>query len=137
MLGTPMGLGIVPELHPEVREVWKKFQMTNFTMPNSISFTKYALKSVHGLADVGVLHGDGDGPRAPPRCQGGPEKFQMTNFTMPNNICSMKYALKSFPALADVGDPHGVGDGPRASPRAPPRCQGGPGKTSNHQFYYA
>ena len=26
---------------------------------------KYALKSVPGLADVGVLHGDGDGPIAP------------------------------------------------------------------------
>ena len=28
---------------------------------NSCSM-KYALKSVPGLADVGVLHGDGDGP---------------------------------------------------------------------------
>ena len=28
----------------------------------------YALKSVPGLADVGVLHGDGDGPRTLPRC---------------------------------------------------------------------
>ena len=26
---------------------------------------KYALKSVPGLADVGVLHGDGDGSRTP------------------------------------------------------------------------
>ena len=26
---------------------------------------KYALKSVPGLADVGVSHGDGDGPRTP------------------------------------------------------------------------
>ena len=27
---------------------------------------KYAEKSVPGLADVGVLHGEGDGPRTPP-----------------------------------------------------------------------
>ena len=37
--------------------------MTNLTMPNNLSFMKYPLKSVPGLADVGVLHGDGDGPR--------------------------------------------------------------------------
>ena len=55
---------------------------------------KYAVKSVPGLVDVGDLHGDGDGPRAPPKCLGGLENFQMTNFTMPNNISSMNYALK-------------------------------------------
>ena len=46
--------------------VRKKFQMTNLTMPNNISSMKYSLNSVPGLADVGVPHGDGDGPRAPP-----------------------------------------------------------------------
>ena len=46
-------------------EVRKKFQMINFTMPNNSCSIKYALKSVPGLADVGVLHGDGDGPRTP------------------------------------------------------------------------
>ena len=35
--------------------VSKKFQMTHFTMPNNISSMKYALKSVPGHADVGVL----------------------------------------------------------------------------------
>ena len=45
-------------------EVRKKFQVTNFTMPNNSCTMKYALKSVPGLADVGVLHGDEDGPRA-------------------------------------------------------------------------
>ena len=54
--------------------VRKKFQMTNLTLPNNVFSMKCALKSVPGLADVGVLHGDGDGPRAQPRCQGGPEK---------------------------------------------------------------
>ena len=83
---------------------------------------KYSLKSVPGLADVGVPHGVGDGPRAPPRCRGGVQKiFQMTNFTLPNNISTVKYALKSVPGLADVGVPHGDGDGPRT----PPRCMEG------------
>ena len=48
--------------------VSKKFQMTNLTTPNNISSMNCALKLVLGLADVGVLHGDGDGPRTPPRC---------------------------------------------------------------------
>ena len=69
--------------------------MTNFTMPNNISFMMYALKSVPGLADAGVPHGGGDGPRTPPRCMERVwEKFQMTNFTMPNNVFSMKCALQ-------------------------------------------
>ena len=38
--------------------------MTNLTMSNNLSFMKYPLKSVPGLADVGVLHGDEVGPRA-------------------------------------------------------------------------
>ena len=90
--------------------------MSDFTMPNNISFMKYALKSVPGLADVGVPHGVGDGPRTPSRCMEGVwKKFQMTNFDMPNNVSSMKYTLKSVPGLADVGVPQGDGDdtGPR------------------------
>ena len=65
MSGSPMGIGMVPELQPDVQGVRKKFQMTNFTMPKNIFFMKYAVKLVPGLADVGVLHGDGDGPRTP------------------------------------------------------------------------
>ena len=38
--------------------------MTNLTMPNNLSFMKYPLKSVPGLADVGVLHENEVGPRA-------------------------------------------------------------------------
>ena len=34
-------------------------------MPGIFSFMKYAEKPVPGLADVGVPHGDGDGPRTP------------------------------------------------------------------------
>ena len=55
-------------------EVRKKFQMTNFTMPNNSSSMKYALKSVPGPADIGVLHGDGDGPRPHPDVWRGQEK---------------------------------------------------------------
>ena len=46
-------------------EVRKKFQMTNLTVPNNSCSMKYALKSVPGLADVGVPHGDEDGPGTP------------------------------------------------------------------------
>ena len=78
---------------------------------------KHALKSVPGLADVGVLNRDGDGPRTPPRClEGVWKKSQITNFTMLNNVSSIKYSLKSVPGLTDVGVPHGDGDGPRAPP---------------------
>ena len=66
-----MGIGIASELLPDVwRGVWKKCQMTNFIMPNNVSSMNYALKSVPGLADVGVPHGDGDGPRTPARGSG-------------------------------------------------------------------
>ena len=49
----------------------KKFQVTNLTIPNKSSLMNYALKSVPGVADVGVPHGDGDGPRTPPMCMEG------------------------------------------------------------------
>ena len=86
--------------------------MTNFDVPNNVSSMKYALKSVPGLPDVWVPHGDG--PRTPPRCMGRVwKKFQMTNLYTPYYVPSMKYALKSVPGLADVWVPHGVEDGPR------------------------
>ena len=91
--------------------------MTNSIMPINNSFMINALKPVPGLADVGVLHGDGDGPRTPPRClERVRKKFQMTNFIMPNNNSFMKKALKPVPGLADVGVLHGDGDGPNSGP---------------------
>ena len=39
--------------------------MTNFNTPNNSCSMKYALKSVPGLADVGVPHGDEDCPGIP------------------------------------------------------------------------
>ena len=51
---------------PDVWRVRKEFIMTNFTMPHNISSMNYSLKSIPGLADVGVPHGVGDGHRAPP-----------------------------------------------------------------------
>ena len=89
-------------------------------MANSISFMKDALKSIPGLADVGVPHGDGDGPRTPsPRSQmsgGVRKKFQISNLTIPKNISFIKYALKSVPGLADVGSPMGMGMVPELHP---------------------
>ena len=92
--------------------------MTHFIMPSNIISMKFAPKLVPGLADVMVLHGDGDGPRTPPRClEVVRKKFQFTNLTISNNFSYMKYALKSVPGLADVWVPHGDGDGPRTPPR--------------------
>ena len=62
MLGSSMGMGMVPELHPDVWRGQEKFQMTNFTMPSNSCSMKYALRPVPGLADVGVPHGGEDGP---------------------------------------------------------------------------
>ena len=93
--------------------------MTNFTMPNNISFMKYALKSVPGLADVGVPPWGWGRPQNSTLMSGGVrKKFQMTSLTMPNNLSFMKYPLKSVPGLADVGVLHGDG----VVPRTPPRC---------------
>ena len=41
------------------------FDKMGFDMPNNFSSNKYTLKSVQGLNDVGVPHGDGDGPVTP------------------------------------------------------------------------
>ena len=49
---------MAPELHPDVWSGQEKFQMTNFTLPNNISFMKCAPKSVPGLVLVGAPPGD-------------------------------------------------------------------------------
>ena len=67
MLGSPMGMGMVPEVHPDVRGVLKKFQKTNFTIPSNCCSMEYALKSVPGLADVGDPHGGEVCSRTPAR----------------------------------------------------------------------
>ena len=67
---------MAPELNPGVRRVQIFFlQMTYFTVPNNITYMKFTLKLVPSLADVRVLHGDGDGPGTSPRCQEGSEKI--------------------------------------------------------------
>ena len=54
-VGVPHGDGDGSRTPPRCMEgVWKKFQTTDFIMPNNISSMKYAVKSVPGLADVGV-----------------------------------------------------------------------------------
>ena len=63
-VGVPNGDGDGPRTPPRCMEgVWKRCQMTNFITPNNVSSMNYALKSVLGLADVGVPYGDQDGPR--------------------------------------------------------------------------
>ena len=115
---VPHGDGDCPRPPPWCLEgVMKKFQMTNFDMPNNISYLKHALKSVTGLADVGVLHGDGDGPRAPSRCMDGVWKnFKWHILICPTMSLLWKMQKKSVPGLADVGVPHGDGDGPELQP---------------------
>ena len=77
-VGVPHGNGDEAQNFTQMSGgVWKKFQMTNFTMPNNISSMKYAVKSVPGLPDVGVPHGDGDGPRTPPTCLEGSKKVSI------------------------------------------------------------
>ena len=63
---TSIWIRMAPELNQDVWRGQKNFQTTSFTMTNNISSMKCALKSVPGLTDVGVPHGNG--PRAPPRC---------------------------------------------------------------------
>ena len=77
MLGFPMGMRMALELHPDFWRGLEKISndLINFDMPSNVSCMKYALKSIPGLADVGVPHGDGDGPRTPPRCPEGLEKI--------------------------------------------------------------
>ena len=71
MLGSSKGMGMAPQVHPDEEEVRKKFEMMNFIMPNNFSLMKCALRSVHCLADVGVLHGDKDDPRGHQRPKSG------------------------------------------------------------------
>ena len=63
---VPQGDGDGPVTPLMSGGVWKRFQITNFTVPINISFTKDALKSVPGVADTGVPQGDGDGSVTPP-----------------------------------------------------------------------
>ena len=58
--------------------------MTNFTMPNNSCFTKHALKTVPGVADVGVPHGGEDGPPEQ-RPEGSDQKFDHTTLISMKN----------------------------------------------------
>ena len=89
--------------------VWKIFQMTNFTMPNNISFMKYALKSVPGFADVGVPHGDGNGPNSGPRVQGYISKFQKFSDRFCFIHCSHRFDCGL--SVYDLHLEHGVNGG--------------------------
>ena len=70
--------------------------MTDLTMPNNIFTMKFPLKSVPGLADVGVPHGVGDGPHSSTQMSGvsNSKKFQITYLIMPNRISFMNCGLQ-------------------------------------------
>ena len=53
---------MVPELHPDVWGVWKKFQITDLTMPYKIYLMNFSPQPIPGVADIGVPHGGEDGP---------------------------------------------------------------------------
>ena len=57
--GVPQGDGDASEHYPDVRMGQEKIQMTHFAMPNNFSSLECALKTVPGLADVGVSMGLG------------------------------------------------------------------------------
>ena len=57
--------------------------MTNLNMQNNSCSMKYALKSVPGVADVGVSHGDDDGPVTRPK--GPDQKFNRATLTSIKN----------------------------------------------------
>ena len=64
---------MVPELHQGV--CWgQSFKWLIFPCLTIFSM-KYNLKSIPGLAEVGVPHGNGHGARTQGRCLGGHEKI--------------------------------------------------------------
>ena len=80
-----MGMGMAPELHPDLWRSQNFFQMANLTMPNNVSSMKFAQKSVSGFADDGVPHGVGDGSVTPAPGSG-----------------SKKWARHTFPELEQL-----------------------------------
>ena len=86
---------LAEEMFRSIPELSNKFQLANFSMPIDISsIINAAVKSLPGFADFGVTHGNGDGPRTPPRCLDGSGEYSiMTIFTMTDNFSFMKCAL--------------------------------------------
>ena len=78
-------------------------------MPNNFSFMKYAGKSVPGLADVGVPHGDGDGPRTPPRwLEGSGKSFKRLILLCLTTSLPWSMLKNQLLALLMVGSPMGM-----------------------------
>ena len=63
MLGSLLGWGMAPELHPD-DWMGQKFKLTNFAVPNNMNSMRYALKSVPEafssghriIIDMGAFH---------------------------------------------------------------------------------
>ena len=69
-----MGMGMAPQSSTQMSGGVRK-KLTNFTMLNIVSSMKCSLKSVPGLADVGLLNGDrDDSPELHPDVWRGQEK---------------------------------------------------------------
>ena len=64
-------MGMAPQNSTQMSGGVKKFcQMTNLTMLKDVFSIKCALELVPGLVDVGIPHGDKNGPRTPaPGCR--------------------------------------------------------------------
>ena len=90
--------------------VWREFKKTYFNMPNNVSSMKYALKSIPGIADVGVPHGEGDGPRTPPRNREVPGKnFKWLIILGLSIYLLWSMLLNQSLALLMLGSPMGLG----------------------------
>ena len=101
-------------------------------MLNNVSSMIYALKSVPSLADVGVLHGDGDGPRTPPRClEGARKKFQLTILLCLTTSLIQSILKNQSLAVLTLRSPMGIGMAPELQPDV---REGGHEKVSNDSF---
>ena len=75
MIGVPDGDGDDSRTSSRcMEEVWKKFQMTNFDMPNNVSSIEYALNQSLALRMLGFPMGMGMAPELYPDVQRGSEK---------------------------------------------------------------
>ena len=74
MLVSSMGMGMAPELHPDGWGGQEKVSNEYPYYASLLLFYDVCSKISLGLADAGVPHGVGFGPRTPPRCLEEPGK---------------------------------------------------------------
>ena len=97
--------------------VWKKFQMTNLTMPNNFSSMKHAEKSVPGLADGGVPMGMGMAPELhPDGWRGSGKSFKLLILLCLTTSLSQSMLKNQSLALLMLRSPMGMGMAPELQP---------------------